>query len=423
LKVKYDISVLGASVANPGARTGVFRVVEQVVQQLCTRPEVELEFSALHYPSGSVRYRDSSPSLAGIPLRYPGPLLRADAMKSDLGRLSKQRGFPAKQALKVARELVGGVQQLLRVAYRDSQRRSLQACDIFHSPFHPLPEGLEGCLKFITVYDLIPILFPQYFGGRVDHLLNRVMESIDRDTWVFCISEATRNDLLNHNPRVDADQVAVIPLGASSLFYRCEDPAERRRVRERYGIPDAPYFLSVATLEPRKNIESTIRAFVRLVRQEKLDDCLLVLAGTKGWDFDRIFGEIAGAKGLEERIVVTGYVEDADLAALYSGALAFVYPSHYEGFGLPPLEAMQCGTPVISSNTSSLPEVVGDAGIQLAPLDHDALCQAMLELFEDGALREELAGRSRRRAALFSWEACADLTIDHYRRALSQSGS
>ncbi|HJV35592.1 glycosyltransferase family 1 protein [Geomonas sp.] len=423
MRVKYDISVLGASVVNPRARTGVFRVVEQLVQQLSTRPEVELEFSALFYPSGAVQYRDSSPSLAGIPLYYPGPLLKVETAKSDLSRMSKEHGFPAKQGLKVARELVGVAQQLLKRLYRDAQQRSLQSCDIFHSPFHPLPAGLGGCQKFITVYDLIPILFPQYFEFREDHLLNQVMASIDQDTWVFCISEATKNDLLNHNPRVDADKVAVVPLGASSLFYRCDDQADLRRVRRQYGIPEGPYFLSVATLEPRKNIESTIKAFVRLVREEKLADCSLVLAGAKGWDFDRIFQEIAGAKGLEERIIVTGYVEDDDLAPLYSGALAFVYPSHYEGFGLPPLEAMQCGTPVISSNTSSLPEVVGEAGIQVAPLDNDALCQAMLQLFNDGALREQLAGRSRRRATLFSWEACADVTINHYRRALSQSGS
>ena len=175
--------------------------------------------------------------------------------------------------------------------------------------------------------------------------------------------------------------------------------------------PEGSYVLSLCTLEPRKNIEQVLRCFVRLVRENPLPELSLVLAGTKGWDFERIFDEIKGAAEIRGRIIVTGYVDDDDLPALYGGATMFVYPSFYEGFGLPPLEAMQCGVPVISSNTSSLPEVVGDAGLMVDPADEAGLCQAMYRLCHEQSLREQLSARAVARARLFSWERCGRETV------------
>jgi glycosyltransferase involved in cell wall biosynthesis len=141
--------------------------------------------------------------------------------------------------------------------------------------------------------------------------------------------------------------------------------------------------------------------------------------GTKGWDFDKIFQELSNLPTLKERVIITGYVADEDLAALYSGAMAFVYPSFYEGFGLPPLEAMQCGVPVITSNTSSLPEVVGDAGIMVAPTDADALCQSMLNLYASSDLRSKMSFKSIEQAKKFSWQNCTEQTIGAYQLALN----
>ncbi|HTP65773.1 MAG TPA: glycosyltransferase family 1 protein, partial [Geobacteraceae bacterium] len=135
-------------------------------------------------------------------------------------------------------------------------------------------------------------------------------------------------------------------------------------------------------------------------------------------DYDKIFAELARHDFSRERVIVTGYVADEDLAALYSGAIAFVYPSLYEGFGLPPLEAMQCGVPVITSNTSSLPEVVGDSGILVDPRDADALCAAMLSLYKDSDRREMLAQSALQRAAEFSWKRCVDETVRAYKNSL-----
>ena len=192
------------------------------------------------------------------------------------------------------------------------------------------------------------------------------------------------------------------------------------QVRKKFGIPNGPYILSLSTLEPRKNIAQTIRCFVRLLEQEKIDDLSLVLVGSKGWDYDSIFEEIAASPKIRDRIIVTGYAADEDLAPLYSGATMFVYPSFYEGFGLPPLEAMQCGVPVITSNTSSLPEVVGEAGIMVDPHDADELSQAMLKIYNSTDARQRMSLESLEQAQKFSWKRCAEQTIDTYKAAVAE---
>lgn len=417
MKLFYDISVLGSAAGSNAARTGIFRVVENVALQLAKHPEITLQFTAQKYLRAALEYIESHPDICKTPLSYTDPALYLDGLKSQLSRRIQTSNFPDKQILQLARSLASGSHKILSKIHGEGNVKRIDG-DIFHSPYFPLPTGIRAKYRFITVYDLIPILHPQYFEFQKNHLLHRVIKSIDRDTWIFCISEATKNDLLNYHPNVDPQKIAIIPLGASKLFFQCQDKNILLKTGNKYGIPDQPYFLSLSTLEPRKNIESTVKAFVRLIREENTQNINLVLVGTKGWDFGKIFDEISGCRELKDRIIVTGYVDDRDLAALYSGALAFVYPSYYEGFGLPPLEAMQCGVPVITANTSSLPEVVGDAGIQVNPDDNDALCQAMLELLNNGELCQELSIRSLERAKLFAWEACADITIDHYHRAM-----
>jgi glycosyltransferase involved in cell wall biosynthesis len=262
-------------------------------------------------------------------------------------------------------------------------------------------------------------MFPQFFEFKEDHLLNKILDSLAPDNWAICISDSTKNDLCNKFPKIDPSRVFVTPLAASELFYPCNDFEQISLIRKKYNIPDAPYILSLSTLEPRKNIDHTIRCFAHLSQQEHIKDLSLVLVGTKGWDYNKIFEEISNNNSLQDRIIVTGYVADEDLAALYSGAMAFVYPSFYEGFGLPPLEAMQCGIPVITSNTSSLPEVVGDAGIMVSPTDTDALCQSMLEIYNNPSLRKTMSLRSIERSKQFSWEKCTQETINAYKTALS----
>ena len=266
------------------------------------------------------------------------------------------------------------------------------------------------------------MLYPQYFFKfrHAFQSFQKALAALTYETNIICISQSTRNDLCNYAKTIDPGKVSVIPLAASGKFYQCTDRQTKTLLRLKYGIPsDAAYFLSVSTLESRKNIDLTIKSFVRILQEEKRKDLYLVLTGAKGWRYDQIFSAIDNADYFRNKIILTGYVPDEDLAPLYSGALAFVYPSFYEGFGLPPLEAMQCGTPVITSNTSSLPEVVGDAGIMLAPTDADGLCQAMLRVYTDSELRGAMKQKSLERAKLFSWQRYTNDLLAHYRKALA----
>lgn len=278
---------------------------------------------------------------------------------------------------------------------------------IYHSPFFPIPTEVGKARHIrpvMTIHDLIPIQRPDWFREG-EQTVRQVIDSLTPDTHVICVSKATRTDFLNYTGFA-ADQVTTVPLAASrELFYPVTDPDRIAAVQHRFGITGGGYILSLATFEPRKNIDHLIRSFARLVEERAIpDDFNLVLVGTKGWKFDQIMAEVSRADHLRSRIIITGFVPDEDLAPLYSGALAFVYPSLYEGFGLPPLEAMQCGLPVITSNQSSLPEVVGNAALLVSPTDSDALCQALSTLINSSSVRAELAQRALDQANLFSWE-------------------
>jgi glycosyltransferase involved in cell wall biosynthesis len=436
LHLAYDITVLGWSVQYPQARTGVFRVVENVLSGVLTNAEVHVTLHSdpsLDVVGMCLEYIKQRSQLNNCP--FPGNTelgrryLEQNAWKASptgFRQPLRQADFPGllREAKRRLAQKLGPCLKAL-AEHRGTARaaRAVARADIFHSPFHPVPTRYRRCCKlqrFTTVYDLIPIKFPQFFTQHNKHLISELVNGLSGDDWVFCISESTKSDLCNHNRRVDPSRVFVTPLAAAAdIFYRCTDHDRITQVRNEYAIPEGPYLLTVNTLEPRKNMTHVVRCFAEMIQQSKIDDLSLVLVGTKGWKCEDLFEAIDSTPAVRERIVLAGYVADLDLAALYSGALGFVYPSLYEGFGLPPLEAMQCGTPVITSNISSLPEVVGDAGMMVNPDDGDALCQAMGNLYHDATLRASLSEAGQRRCKQFSWQRCVEQTVAAYRQSLA----
>src|SRR5205085_9627051 len=207
--------------------------------------------------------------------------------------------------------------------------------------------------------------------------------------------------------------VTAIPLAAPPHFGPVADNKELQRVRHTYGI-EGDYILSVGSIQPRKNLARLVRAYASL-RGEYSTDKLpkLVLAGKCAWLFDETLRALEQT-GLKDTVLLTGYVADADLPALYSGALCFVYPSYFEGFGLPVLEAMQCGTPVIAGNRTSLPEVVGDAGILIDPFNPRDIANAIARLVSNPSARDELRKLGIERAQRFNWLETARLTLQVY---------
>lgn len=293
----------------------------------------------------------------------------------------------------------------------------LKKAEIFHSFYYPINNEIRkypNLKKIITIHDLIPILFPNLHFNST--LIENVINSIGSDGYVICVSENTKKDLLNYAPHLNPDRIFVNLLAASeSLFYVCENEEKFNSIKKKYNLPKK-YFLSVGTLEPRKNVDFVIRNFIKLIKENTIDDLGLVLVGAKGWDYDKIFDEYNNAQEFKDRIIITGRVPDEDLASLYSHAHSFYYMSLYEGFGLPPLEAMQCGVATVTSNTSSLPEVVGDAGILLDPNDDKSLSQIMLDLYLDEYLREKYSRMGLERSKLFSWKKSANELVTIYQK-------
>lgn len=424
INVAYDISVLGLGHYYPRARTGVFRVVENLADMLATSNEIDLKFCAnfsLESVNQCASYLQDSSNFTHIP--FAAPIWQKNIQKKVtqlINDIDEKNNIRLDS--KLLRRVYYFICKKLDQYTKKLSNKQLADIEIFHSPFHPIPNYLQSyrkAKKLLTVYDLIPILYPHFFEFQEDHLIKKALHSLKPDNWVTCISHATKNDLCNYLPTIDPERVIVTHLAASELFYPCDNPQEIEFAKSKYKIPnDANYILSLSTLEPRKNIDHTIRCFAKLVEQQNIKDLYLVLVGTKGWDYKNIFNELSNLSTLKSRIIITGYVADEDLAALYSGAITFVYPSFYEGFGLPPLEAMQCGVPVITSNTSSLPEVVGDAGIMVSPTDTDALCQSMLNLYTQSSLRQKMTLQSIEQAKKFSWQKCTQETINAYKIAL-----
>jgi glycosyltransferase involved in cell wall biosynthesis len=331
-------------------------------------------------------------------------------------------GLVGQSSIAALRRVSVKLAELAVVPGRPVTRATLREVDVFHSTFYPLPSDLRSrdLVRFLTVYDLIPLLYPELFAGNPSarHVLARAIASISGGDWVICISESTKRDLCQY-AGIRAEQVFVAPLAASpDLFHPVQDHDAAAARRQRYGLPSEPYVLTVNTIEPRKNLALAIRAFARLIEQEGIRDLRLVLVGPKGWDYNGVLGAIQEFPRVRDRVILSGYIPDKDLATVYSGAMMFLYPSLYEGFGLPPLEAMQCGLPVITSNTSSLPEVVGDAGITVAPTDEDAVSESILRLYWDRGLREALAAKSLERSRQFSWDRCTQDTVAAYKWAV-----
>ncbi len=266
----------------------------------------------------------------------------------------------------------------------------------------------------VSLHDIAYERYPQFFDpGTVAGFRIYVPLTLRRARIVLTLSEFCKEEIVRRY-RVPPEKVMVTYCAANSIFRPLLDATRLGEVRVRYGTGDR-FILCVGNLEPRKNLRAMIEAYVKL-RQADATRHKLVLVGRKGWLFDEIFAA-ARASGYADDLVFTDYVPDADLVALYNAADLFVYPSIYEGFGIPPLEAMACGTPVVCSNTSSLPEVVGDAALMVDPLDVEALAESVARVLDDEALRARLAARGPERAAFYTWEKTGQILADVYRTA------
>src|SRR5262245_58407886 len=276
--------------------------------------------------------------------------------------------------------------------------------DVAHFTNYTAPLRLE--LPYVvTVHDMSLALLPWCYTWKMRLIVPRVLPRVVRRArLVLCPSAATRDDVVRLLG-ADPGRVRVIPHAAPRGFDPPRFPEPSR---------EAPYFLFVGNLEPRKNLARAMRAFARVA--PALPDQRFVIAGAPGWKYEDVLAE-AARPDLAGRVEMRGYVPEDELPSLYRNATAFVYPSLYEGFGMPVIEAMACGTPVLTSNVAALPELAEGAAVLVDPLDESALAQALHALATDAGLRERLRQAGPARAAQYSWDRTCDLTLDAYAEA------
>jgi glycosyltransferase involved in cell wall biosynthesis len=286
--------------------------------------------------------------------------------------------------------------------------------DVLHVQFTAPP--FSSCPVVVSIHDLSFEHLPQTFKWRSRKQLRiTVRRSAREASQVIALSEHARMDIID-TYHIPPEKVTAIPLAAAAHFRPVQNDEELQRVRQTYGI-EGEYILSVGAIQPRKNLSRLVAAYSRLRRATPEGNLpKLVLAGKCAWLYEETLRTIKELK-VSDSVILTGYVPEKDLPVLYSGALFFVYPSYFEGFGLPPLEAMKCGVPVIVANRTSLPEVVGDAGILVDPFDADAIAGVMQKLLSDSNLRAELSVKGLARAKLFNWQETARKTLTLYQKA------
>lgn len=287
--------------------------------------------------------------------------------------------------------------------------------DITHFFNYIAPPFVHG-KTVITVHDMVYKAFPETVKSRTKLMLDMgLKQSMRRADIIVTDSEFSRSEIIKYFPQ-HKKKIRVVPCGVNLEKFRpCEDSEKIQQVKKSLGI-SGEYFLYLGTIEPRKNLERLIRAYYVLAKKLK-NPPKLVLAGGKGWLYDNIFRRVKELK-LEKQVLFTEYVPSEDITALMCGALAFVFPSVYEGFGMPPLEAMACGVPVMCSDCASLPEVVGDCAVMCDAYSVKSIAKGLYRLYSDDKLRKDLSVKGLQRARLFSWEKSAEKLYNIYKEII-----
>lgn len=403
----FDASVIASNLSNGRGRSGIYFATYNILKSLVKSEQFDI--SLYSTCAGDEFTNFVKQNFGKLPIYYPN---RYTVFLSRMAKLDKTLRAYKLNLLKLmlnvfVRKPVGLIGRCI----------TLPNFDVAFSPIYIFTNKIKAKRKYILLHDMIPVLFTDYYKTArsnshywFDILVNYI--EAKPNCKYFANSVATKSDfirLLNMNP----DDITVTLLAAGDNFYHVTDVQKIADVRAKYNIPaDKKYVFSLCTLEPRKNLIRAVKTFIEFIKKNKIDDMVFVLGGAH-WDefIGKLESEIDDMGKYKDKIIRAGYIDDADLAALYSGAEWFVYTSQYEGFGLPPLEAMQCGCPVITSNNSSLPEVVGDAGIMIDWDSDEQHVAAYEKYYFDKKYRDKMSKAGLERAKEFSWDKTVDLII------------
>ena len=427
MKLLYDASILANGCHPGGNRSGVYFTALNILKELIKREDVELTLycrdeyyidllKSLKIEFPNEKFKIIEPCL--LSPKYELYKKLSDLRTESRNKKEKFIKFIIQIAL-----LFISIDVKFSKLFKKEVHRNFGKYDVYFSPWAaPQKEIIHAkkIKRFVILYDLIPVVLEKYKSGAASGTWFReVLDSLNSDDYYFSISEFTRDDFLKYYPVITPEKFVTALLACNENF----SPQIEEKIvksKEKYGIPlDKKYVFSLCTLEPRKNLIREVKTFVQFINKNNIEDIIFVLGGGHHDAFlAELKKEIGSLKGYEDKIIHIGYVDDEDLAPLYSGAEWFVYTSQYEGFGLPPLEAMSCGCPVITSNNSSLPEVVADAGIMIDWDSDEQHIEAYEKYYFNPELRKQNSQKGLERAKMFSWEKCVNDMVNFMKLSL-----
>ena len=419
-----DVSFIASLHERGKPETGIGRVITQVLSRLVANSSLDVSLvgcyggdsEPIETSRNTQRWASQSleHSARFCPVR-PRPMGRMSwvyswqrKLRERLNNANQGKKSPVQRIVQSIEYRILGLINRLTSFELDRPDSSNQS--VYLALYWPPPQWLPQSLpRVIILYDVYPIMFPGVCDPVLTSMMKMLFSSLNtkRDS-VVCISEFTKHEFCKLT-KFPQNRVFVAPLAADSRFEPTGDTQKIEAARKRYGIESFPFLLVVANPQPRKNIKVAIQAFYQIAGDALHQDLRLVIAGNAnvGWGDDDLPSQIAARPEFSDRVCRIGPVSEADLPVIYSAAFAFLFPSTYEGFGLPVLEAMQCGTPVICSNATSLPEVVGDAAILVDPKSPTEFAEAIRRLINDPNLCRRHARVGQARAAQFSWNRMA----------------
>ena len=410
LTMLYDATVVCNILTKNSSRSGIFFVAYNVLLELLKREE----FNIFLYGDNIVKLQnviENYDELAKCK-RYRFSFLDDIIIfLSNLKKKNKKKLFYI--FLSILLSLFISVLKKINKFYINNFK-IFDDIDVYFSPMKAVPKFIfkfKSIKRFTILHDTIPLVNDYRNNAEKHDWYHKLISTINSTDNYFANSLSTKQDFIEYVPKINPSNICVIPLSTGKPYFKIGDEYYIKQIKRKYSIPtDKKYIFSLCNLDPRKNLIFAIKNFFNFIEKHNLDDFIFVLGGSHFKDFEDILNKnIENLGDKKNKILRIGYVDDEDMSALYSGAEMFVFPSLYEGFGIPVLEAMKCGLPVICSNTTSLPEVIGDCGIQINPYSDKALIEAMEKMYFDREFRQECIKKGLERAKLFTWKKCADI--------------
>src|SRR5690554_960786 len=420
VNIIFDASVLASSYYKTSNRSGIFFVARNVLNGFVKQKNVKvnLYFSPkMSNPFDLFKIKNNYPNLQVIQNIPKCEFLKK--VNSYFWNLFDKYHSHANIRKIFALGIIITNWYLRRILKRTN--KNFTKCDVFFSPVYSIPNQIRAYqnISFFTIlYDTIPFILGNYFNLEKESWFYDLTNSLNSKDNYFTISKSAKKDFCSLFNILNPNNLTVTYLAADSNYKHIEDSLLLNKIQNKYKLnKEKKYVFSLCTIEPRKNLIRAVRTFIEFINKNKINDLIWVMGGGQ-WDSFVEELEKQNIKWDTSLIIKAGYIDDEDLPVLYSNAEWFVYTSQYEGFGLPPLEAMQCGCPVITSNNSSLPEVVGDAGLMIDWDSDEQHIEAYEKYYFNKALRQENSLKGIERAKLFSWENTVDLMVEQMKKRI-----